>query len=268
VWGGARLIDVFEALDPSAGKANAIKRGLVHVQFVGTDQDEIGTRFEASVPTAIALNEDTNTLLAYEMNGQPLSRDHGYPLRVIVPGVVGTRNVKWVSHVRLADRESDSHWQQHDYKLFSPSSDWKNLDWSTALPIYGSPVQSAIVYPARDAVVKTEEDCIRSVRGYAYSGSGAAVARVDESSDGGKTWHVATLDSLPAGAQARSTFAWRRWHVDLPTSAHANSAEIVCKAVDENYNTQPESLASIWNARGLSNNSWHRVRVTVTHDKD
>jgi hypothetical protein len=50
-----------------------------------------------------------------------------------------------------------------------------------------------------------------------------------------QTWHVATLDPLPAGAQARSTFAWRRWHVDLPTGADAHSAEIVCKAVDEKY---------------------------------
>lgn len=61
-----------------------------------------------------------DVILAYEMNGVPLPRDHGYPLRVIVPGVVGARNVKWLGRILISTKESDSHWQQGDYKGRKP----------------------------------------------------------------------------------------------------------------------------------------------------
>ena len=71
-----------------------------------------------------------DVILAYEMNGVTLPRDHGFPVRVVVPGVVGARNVKWLNRIIISEHESDSHWQQSDYKGFSPSVDWNNVDWS------------------------------------------------------------------------------------------------------------------------------------------
>ena len=81
-----------------------------------------GNRYAASIPIERALSPDCDVLLAYEMNGEPLPRDHGYPLRVVVPGVVAARSVKWVEKVIVSGEESDSHWQQEDYKGFCPGA--------------------------------------------------------------------------------------------------------------------------------------------------
>ena len=77
-----------------------------------------------------SFNPRGDVLLAYEMNGARLPRDHGFPVRVVVPGVVGARNVKWLNRIVISAEESQSHWQQSDYKGFSPSVDWSNVDWS------------------------------------------------------------------------------------------------------------------------------------------
>lgn len=109
-WTGARLYDVlrFAGLpEDTAAK---------HIQFEGYDVGADGSPYGASVPVAKAVNPHGDVILAYEMNGAPLPRDHGFPVRVVVPGVVGARNVKWVNRIIVADEESDSHWQQNDYK--------------------------------------------------------------------------------------------------------------------------------------------------------
>jgi sulfite oxidase len=81
-----------------------------------------GQRYAASIPIEKALAEDGDVLLAYEMNGGAIPRDHGYPLRVVVPGHVAARQVKWVEKIIVSADESDSHWQQEDYKGFCPGA--------------------------------------------------------------------------------------------------------------------------------------------------
>ena len=80
--------------------------------------------YGASIPIEKAADPKSDVILAYEMNGEKIPRDNGYPVRAIIPGVVGARNVKWLSTVRVEEEESDSHWQRKDYKGFSPSSNW------------------------------------------------------------------------------------------------------------------------------------------------
>jgi sulfite oxidase len=81
-----------------------------------------GERYGASVPIQKALTDEGDVLLAYEMNGQPIPRDHGHPLRAIIPGHVAARSVKWLEKVIVSDEESESHWQQRDYKGFCPGT--------------------------------------------------------------------------------------------------------------------------------------------------
>lgn len=88
-------------------------RGLTCVRHAGQ-------RYAASVPIQKALSENGDCLLAYEMNGDPIPREHGFPVRAIIPGHVAARSVKWVEKVVVSQTESDSHWQQHDYKGFCP----------------------------------------------------------------------------------------------------------------------------------------------------
>lgn len=73
--------------------------------------DPTSTHYAASIPLAKAMDERGDVILAYEMNGQPLSRDHGFPVRIIAPGIVGARNVKWLGKITISNVESDSHWQ-------------------------------------------------------------------------------------------------------------------------------------------------------------
>ena len=268
-WTGALLSDVLADAGAPASARAALRHNLRHVHFVGLDTDEKGSGYEVSVPTRIALNDQTPTVLAYEMNGEELPRDHGYPLRVVVPGVVGARLVKWLGAVRLREDENQSHWQQRDYKSFSPSADWDKLDWSAAPAMQSMPVQSAVCWPRRDTLVTAEHmpdgsRVVRNVRGYAYSGGGAAVARVDVSADNAKTWHTATLEPIDTPVGERSTFGWRRWRCDVPLSADdADTVQLRVKATDENYNTQPRDACEIWNYRGLACNAQDTVAFKI-----
>lgn len=123
------------------------KENLQHVQFEGLDLDVTGQKYGASILLEKAMDTAGDVILAYEMNGEPLPADHGFPLRVVVPGIVGARNVKWLSKVHCSDEESSSHWQQNDYKSFSPSTDWDTVNFKSAPAIQEAPIQSAICSP-------------------------------------------------------------------------------------------------------------------------
>ena len=125
-WTGVRLVDLLKLSGVDTNHPH-----LKHVQFEGLDSDPVqGTAYGASVPVEKVLDPKTETLIAFEMNGQPLPRDHGFPVRVIIPGIVGARQVKWLGKIILSDEESSSHWQQKDYKGFSPSTDADSVKWS------------------------------------------------------------------------------------------------------------------------------------------
>lgn len=255
-WTGIRLLDVLSHLGYTEDDAN-----IQHVQFEGLDKDTTGTFYGASIPVDMAFNPRADVLLAFEMNGEPLPRDHGFPVRVIVPGVIGARSVKWLSHIVLSDDESQSFWQRKDYKTFSPSVDWDCVDFDRSPPVYESPIQSAICEPLPGNYVEMSDGEVL-VKGYAFSGGGRGVVRVDVSIDGGVTWQEAKLDS--GGQQLRRSWAWTLWEANLPIPKnHNGSVEIICKAVDASFNVQPDSPAGIWNLRGILNNSWHRVRLNV-----
>ena len=108
-----------------------------------------------------------------------------------------------------------------------------------------------------------EIDC----EGFAWSGGGRNIVRVDVSADGGKTWHTATLKE-GADQPYMKAWAWTLWTAQIPVPpaserAEDGSFEIVCKAVDASYNQQPERIDAVWNLRGILNNAWHRVKMRV-----
>lgn len=260
VWGGVKLRDVLQAAGLQLDDPN-----VAHIHFYGHDKDESGTPYAASIPVSKALSEAGDVLLAWEMNGQPLPRDHGGPLRVVVPGTTGARSVKWLDRVVASADECQGHWQQKDYKAFSPGTDWDNLDWSSAPAIQEMPVVSAICEPTQQQQLSKYEGEV-TLKGYAWSGGGRDIVRVDVSSDGGKTWTPAALQKVPHSRPDRA-WAWTLWEATLPLpEGHSGPLELVCKATDAAYNTQPEDASAVWNIRGLANNSWHRVTVVVTDE--
>ena len=262
VWTGVRLRDVLRA----AGTAtdDEIDNGAVaHVQFEGED----GTM--ASIPVEKATSARGDVVLAFEMNGEPLPADHGYPLRAVVPGHVGVRNIKWLTRVTASAEEAEGVWQRGmAYKSFGPDvTTLDGIDIGAHAPIQEMPVQSAILSPLPDAAVaEVGEDL--TIKGFAWSGGGRGIVRVDVSSDNGETWHTASLgegSEQPAGR----AWAWTFWEVELPIRKldSQGGTTLVCKAVDASHNVQPETPAAVWNLRGLANNCWHRVLVKQAADE-
>lgn len=125
-------------------------------------------------------------------------------------------------------------------------------------------MQTAICSPVDGASVDIEDGEV-TVRGYAMSGGGRGIQRVDVTVDGGHTWHAAHLQAEPQpyGRQ----WAWTIWEAVVPlpsTSRTGQRIEVAAKATDTAHNTQPETDLGIWNIRGLLENRWHRVYVNIT----
>lgn len=260
-WSGALLKDVLK--DAGFDQEHVEKYGIQHIVFEGYDKDITGTTYGSSIPIQKAVSPQGDVLLAYEMNGKDIPLDHGFPVRAVIPGIVGARNVKWLAKVEASKNESSSHWQQNDYKGFCPSVDWDCVDFGTSPAIQEQPVTSGICHPTPGAQVSRDEEEI-TVKGYAWSGGGRDIVRVDLSLDGGKNWTTATLDGnkQPYGR----AWAWSLWEATLPIPQGVDKLDIVCKAVDSSYNVQPDTVAPIWNLRGVLSNAWHRISVPVVDE--
>ena len=255
VWTGVRLRDV---LADAGLDVDELPNDAKHAQFVGAEA------YGSSIPIETAVDKRGDVLLAYEMNGEPLPPDHGAPLRVLVPGTVAARSVKWLKKVVVSEEESASQWQRRDYKCFGPNVKG-NPEWDEAPAIQEMPVQSAIT-GLREVSRESESDrsLLQSletdenwviVEGYAWSGGGRKITRVDVSADDGKSWHQADL--LPDESLGSKAWSWKRWRWVIPRMQARGC--FVVKAADEAGNSQPKEYEPYWNFRGNLTNSWHRV---------
>jgi sulfite oxidase len=238
-WRGAALADVL--------RAAGVRSEATDVELVGAEPaEESGEPFGGSIPRHKALAGEV--LLAWEMNGAPLTPEHGAPLRAIVPGYIGARSVKWLTHVTALAQPSENHFQAVAYRLVpadAPDGD--------GVALGAVAVNADIVVPEAGARVPAGE---LDVLGYAFAGDGRTIVRVDVSIDGGRRWRQAELLGEPA------PWAWRQWRAVL--DARPGELEIVARAWDSAAATQPEDPATVWNPKGYVNNSWARVRVEVS----
>jgi len=242
-WGGVPLREVLAAAEPEPAAR--------HVELTGLDGTERhGHRFNfgGSIPLDKAVQPEV--LLAYEMNGRPLPPVHGAPLRLVVPGYIGARSVKWLSRITLQEEPSSNYFQAKAYRLFPPGMGPDNVAWDSGLMLGPFNVNSQICSPVTG---ETRAPGPLPVRGWAFAGE-RELARVDLSADGGKVWVVTEL------APARSRWSWRLWQATVELGAGEH--ELVCRAWDAAAQTQPEEPAHVWNFKGYMNNAWHRVRVT------
>jgi sulfite oxidase len=99
---------------------------------------------------------------------------------------------------------------------------------------------------------------------HAIAGGGRSIVRVDVSTDGGRTWNDAEL--MEPNQPRNRTWAWTQWKLQVPVSDNDTEFEIICKAVDSAYNTQPESFQGIYNARGVLVTAWQRIRSKISHE--
>jgi sulfite oxidase len=242
-WSGVPLSEVLIAAAP--------KPQARHAAFLGLDETERhGHRFNfgGSIPLDKALHSEV--LLADTMNGQPLPPAHGAPLRVVVPGYIGARSVKWLSRVTLRETASDNYFQSKAYRLFPAAVGPDTVDWEKGMMLGESPVNSVTCTPPAGARLPAGAV---TARGWAVAGGGREIARVDVSVDGGATWKSADLGAGETG------WAWRFWEIRLDLAAGEH--EILCRAFDDAAQTQPAHPAEVWNFKGYANNAWHRIRI-------
>jgi sulfite oxidase len=245
-WTGVSLADVLAAAGP-----------LPRARHVALSAPDVAVcaqppqRFGCSIPLAKAAGREV--LLAWAMNGEPLPSVHGGPVRLVVPGFIGARSVKWIDRVILQDRPSDDYFQAVAYRLLPPGTDPGAYGTGEELQLGPVAVNADILHPGDGATLPAGPTM---VSGYALGGHDREVARVDVSIDQGRTWRQAALDP------SAGVWAWRHWHVmvDLPAGS---GVEIAARAWDTAASVQPESAAALWNPGGYVNNAWARVRVNT-----
>ena len=240
-WTGTPLAPILD----EAGVAE----GAVDVVFTGLDrgvQGDVEQLYERSLPLAEAMRDEV--MLAYEINGQPLPPQHGFPLRLLVPGWYGMTSVKWLQSITLVDEPFTGWQQQVSYHMRDSEED-------AGTPVTRILPRALMIPPGfPDFLSRTRrlDAGPTELRGRAWSGW-APVERVEVSVDGGATWEDAML-----GARL-GDYAWRGWTYDW--NAEPGEHELSCRAADEAGNVQP--LHAPWNFDGFCNNSVQRVRVTV-----
>eukprot|EP00941_MAST-03F_sp_MAST-3F-sp1_P006417 g6417.t1 len=216
-WVGVKVRDIFReaGLDVDGMALGNVSHPKVKiVNFIGEDQDETGTPYAGVIPIEKVVNPFGDAILAYEMNGETLPRDHGFPIRLLAPGHAGCRNVKWVSKIMLTEAPSELDSGSKLDRHFAPDITFKNhiregedkLRLDQGPVIQTLPVQSVIAEPPDRSVLSGQQDFV-TVEGVAWSGGGRGVCRVEVSIDGGKTFEASELFSGPNGIP-RTTEDW------------------------------------------------------------
>jgi sulfane dehydrogenase subunit SoxC len=226
-----------------------IGAGAVEVLFGGADrgvQGGLEHDYERSLPVAEALRDEV--LLAWGVNGRPLPPQHGYPLRLVVPGWYGMASVKWLRRISVLGEPFTGVQQADSYRIHTAEDD-------PGTPVTRIQPRSLLLPPGIPAFESRERHLApgrHRLSGRAWSGL-APVATVEVSTDGGGSWRPAELGPQP------SPWAWAGW--SFTWEAAPGTYELCSRATDAAGNTQPPRPP--WNTGGYANNAVHRVTVTV-----
>jgi DMSO/TMAO reductase YedYZ molybdopterin-dependent catalytic subunit len=224
--------------------------GAVDVVFTGLDrgvQGGVDQLYERSLSIDDASRDEV--LLAYAINGQPLPPQHGFPLRLVVPGWYGMTHVKWLRSITVLDRTFEGYQQATAYHF-------RTVEGDRGAPVTRMLPRALMVPPgvpdfmSRTRIVGPSR---QPIEGRAWSGMGAITA-VEFSCDGGATWSHAELDA------EISPYAWRGWRYTWDAT-RPGEYELCARATDSAGNAQP--LDQRWNFEGVQNNAVQRVQVIV-----
>ncbi|HZO61381.1 MAG TPA: sulfite oxidase [Gaiellaceae bacterium] len=240
-WRGVRLADLLDEAQPRDDAVEAV--------FTGLDEGLEGGERQA-YERSLTLDEAwaSDAILAYEMNGQPLLPQHGFPLRLVVPGWYGMTHVKWLTRITLVD-EPFTGYQQANAYYFRRGEDDPGTPVTRILPRALMIPPGIAGFPERERTLDAGET---TIEGRAWSGW-APVESVEVSVDGGAAWAPAELDP------PQSTWGWRGWR--FAWEATPGEHVLCCRARDAAGNAQPDEAD--WNVGGYANNGVQRVAVTV-----
>jgi DMSO/TMAO reductase YedYZ molybdopterin-dependent catalytic subunit len=246
-WKGARLKDILAKVGMS--------KDVIEVTFDGADKGILDKTpdFIKSIPVWKAMDE--NTLIATHMNGEPLPHWNGYPARLVVPGWTATYWVKNLTQISVLTNPYQNFWMNPAYRVplgkFPIIDRFVSQDTATTTPITEMVVNSLITNMLDGHSVPGGQ--ATEVRGIAWDG-GYGIARVEVSTDDGKTWHEATLEA------DLGRFAWRQWSYGFTPQAKGRQP-IMVRATNSRGATQTSQL--IWNPAGYHNNVIQRIMIDV-----
>ncbi|KAF8971644.1 hypothetical protein BGZ46_010243 [Entomortierella lignicola] len=274
IWKGVLVKDLLLNI------CGGIQKEAKYVCFDGSDKLPNG-KYGTSLSVERVLNPMNDVLIAYEMNGSRLTPDHGFPVRLVVPGVIGGRSIKFISKITVTESESDSWYHYHDNRVLpSIVSDadmakreqwWKRPDYI----INELNINSVISSPAHGATISISDPQAMAkeitINGYAYNGGCKKITRVEVTLDSGKSWLLTDLEhpeEWPEYQFCENLFprqrywCWCFWSIKVPIRQLLKCKDIHVRAWDSTLNTQPKDLN--WNLMGMMNNCWFRVQVDLT----
>jgi DMSO/TMAO reductase YedYZ molybdopterin-dependent catalytic subunit len=236
IWGGVWLRDLLEK--------TGLKESAKYVAFEGLDKPlgSAGIKFVRSIPVDKAMS---STLLAYEMNGESLPLEHGYPLRSLALGWTGANCVKWLYKITVLDHPFEGFYMDNVYRVFQKDEDPKSGEVVKKIK-----VKSIITQPLSGETLETGPI---TILGAAYAGE-EDIERVGVSVDDGTSWEVAEFIG------PHEPFAWRQWQYVWEAKENGEYT-IVARAVDSNGDQQPVNAR--WNVLGYGNNGIREHSVTV-----
>ncbi|HJW94733.1 MAG TPA: sulfite oxidase [Thermoanaerobaculia bacterium] len=240
-WKGVAVKDVLER----AG----VKAAAKHLHLFGSD-DPPGKvpPFHRSIELEKAMSD---AILAYEMNGRPLDKNHGAPLRLVVPGWAGDHWMKWVVRISPQPEPQKGFYMDTGYRYpLNPGEPGVTFKPEEMRVLTELAVKSNITTAPATAKV----GAAKTIGGFAFSGA-PDIEKVELSDDDGATWNPAQLDAR------HSPYAWRRWSYRWTPRA-AGTARVLARATDARGSVQPRD--SVWNQSGYLYNGWHSVEVEVT----
>jgi nitrate reductase (NAD(P)H) len=280
LWTGVPISELIKKAIP--------KRGAKYVCMEGADKLPNGY-YGTSVKLNWVMDPNRCIMLAHKMNGEMLRPDHGKPLRVVVPGQIGGRSVKWLKKLIVTAAPSDNWYHIYDNRvlptMISPGQSANEPKWwmDERYAIYDLSTNSATAYPAhKEQVCLVNGPETYRARGYAYGGGGRRVTRVEVTLDKGKSWALADIryheddyrdhadeDEMLYGGKLdmgwrETCFAWCFWEIDLKVKDLKLSGDIMVRAMDESMNVQPRDM--YWSVLGMMNNPWYRVTISKEDD--
>lgn len=283
LWTGVPIDQLLARAKPIRGKAK-------YVCFEGADKLPNGY-YGTSIKLNWAMDPNRGVMVAHGMNGEVLAPDHGKPLRIVIPGQIGGRSVKWLKKIIVTAAPSDNWYHIYDNRVLpttiSPEESanlpdtWKDERYA----IYDLNTNSATCVPAHDekvAMVAEGSEETYKVQGYAYAGGGKRITRVEITLDKGKSWILADINypedeyrNAPEGEMLfggkvdvwwrEACFCWCFWALDIPLTQLAGADDVMVRAMDEAMMVQPRDM--YWSVLGMMNNPWYRVVIHKEHGR-
>ncbi|KFZ24223.1 hypothetical protein V502_01290 [Pseudogymnoascus sp. VKM F-4520 (FW-2644)] len=266
-WKGPLLRDVLR----TAGVPETFPEGKRYwVNFEGADELSDG-KYATCIPFEYAMDSNNDVILAYEMNDVPLPPDHGHPIRLVIPGYVGGRCVKWLKKIWLSDRENDSHYHIWDNRVLP--SFITEMDGEFSKTMFSHPdtlcneqnLNSVIVKPAQGekiSLAEARKGKTYRIMGYAYDGGGHEVQQVEISLDEGDTWLYCFPDRPIR--HGNKYWTWLHWYLDVEITHLLRAKSVTVRCHNVFKNTQPERPS--WNIMGMMNNCWYVVKPAIVQD--